>query len=66
MAVRGRKILRMETSLGFLTIKDVYRIRIKKKNLNKKTSLKLKTNLIGPITNFISVQRNQKYDTKIS
>jgi hypothetical protein len=40
LAVRGRKILRIVTIPGFLTLKDLYRISIIFLNLNMKTSLK--------------------------
>jgi hypothetical protein len=48
LAHRVPKVLRMVTIPGFLTRKDLYRLSIIFKNLDMKTSLKLKINLIRP------------------
>jgi hypothetical protein len=63
LAVPGRKILRMVTIPGFLTLKDIYSRNINLKNLITKTSLKGKLNLIRPIT--IYLLKSKKKDTKI-
>jgi hypothetical protein len=66
LAHRVPKVLQMVTISGFLTRKDLYRLCIIFQNLNMKTSLKWKINLIWPYYDLQICPMKSKKGTKIS
>jgi hypothetical protein len=66
LAVRGRKILRMVTSTGFLTRKDLYRISIIFFKFKHENVIKMKNKLDPAILQPSNLSNEIKKDTKIS